>query len=70
MLSEEAFKDMWKNDVVDMLSSIEYGQLRYEQQLSSDAILITVPSTTGIQKIVFKSQIKSQTVSFSRLIIP
>ena len=63
MLSEEALKDMWKNDVVERPSSIDYGQLRYEQQLSSNIILVTVPTTTSIQKMVFKSQ----TISFSGL---
>ena len=47
LLSEEALRNMWKDEGLEMPPAIDYRQLRYEKQLSQDVTLVTVPTSAG-----------------------
>ena len=59
LLSEEALKNMWEDECVEMPPAIDYRQLRYVKQLTQDVTLVTVPTPAGHQLMIFKSQTKS-----------
>lgn len=56
MLSANTLRNMWGFDQATMPPEIDYKQLRFVRQLAGEVILVSVPSDSDDELMVFKSQ--------------